>query len=522
MRKKDRDTGVFVRWLSFWLGGAVFGVLLGACGVTSDLRLEPSASYLAADGKEAIRLRVVGTNALGAQVDVTSAAQLVIEGEGAEARDPKAWEERKLQIPKTGRFTIHAVYGELRSEAIQIEALDPTAYVHRKMHDIYYWLEHLPPTTPDAFTSPEDALAKMRYGSERGGPDRWSYLADLQAHNQFDQKGQYVGIGFNMAYDTQGRLRVSLAHPNSPAGRAGMKRSQILLAINGKTIQEIEEGKLWGSVFGKPEAGEPVEVTLQDSEEAAPRDIRFVRGDIQVRSVFTTAILPQGEQKIGYLLFNQFIEPSNQELDEAFAEFAKEGVNELVLDLRYNGGGRLGTALHLASLLIGEEHKEKPFFQYLHNSKHKDWDEPVPFQKDTKAPLALKRLVVIAMGATASASEVLINGLRPFLPITVIGRKTHGKPMGMYVYHFFDKAFAPISFKLANAEGKAEFFDGIPPDVEAIDDITRPFGDPQEEPLRMALAILSGKTPSIHFPLRIAPRPAPSLPQGLPQLIGTW
>ncbi len=491
------------RWrgLLCLLGGVLWWMVAG-CGAVQDLRVEPNTVLLPADGKRDVTFQVTATDMWGTRVDVTKRVRLIVRGEGAEARDPKAWEEKKFRIAKVGRYTFQAELDDQRSPEVEVKALDQKSYVYEMLHDIYFWSDKVPQDDPQRFATPEEILQAFRYDKAKGGVDRWSYIANLQSHTDFDTKGEYVGVGFSMAYDPKGQLRVSLAHADSPAGRAGLERGQLILSINGKTLKQIEEEKLWGTIFGESSAGVAVEMTIQE-EGQEPRAIRFLKGTIHVRSVFTHKILERSGKKIGYLLFNQFIEPSIAELDEAFAVFHAQGIEELVLDLRYNGGGRLSTMLHLASLLMGRETSEKVFFQYIHNEKNKIWNQSISFQKGTKHALSLKRLFVIAMGGTASASEVLINGLRPHMPVVVVGQTTHGKPMGMYVYNFFDKVFAPIAFKLANAEGKGEFYDGIVPEIEAPDDVTRRFGDPEEAPLKVALDAITAPSGQSRLPLRV-------------------
>ncbi|MCB9637441.1 MAG: hypothetical protein H6728_10085 [Myxococcales bacterium] len=512
MRLQRFLTGFGLVWAA-WL-------LLG-CGVR-ELALEPNTKIIPADGKREVAFRVTGLDAFGQRVDVTSQSTITITGDGADTRDAAAWKEHKFRIQKTGTFTFQAQLGDQTTTSVQIRALDEKSYVYEMLREVYFWSDQIPELDPQTFASPQEILEKLRFDKAKGGQDRWSYIANLQSHNSFDQKGEYVGVGFSMAYDGKGQLRVSLTHADSPAGKAGLHRGQLILSINGKTVKEIEEGNLWGTIFGEPSTGVVVEMQVQ--EDGAPaQDISFEKGTIHVRSVFTSKIFERGGKKIAYMLFNQFIEPSVEELNEAFASYQAAGVEEMILDLRYNGGGRLSTAHHLGSLLMGRETSEKIFFQYIHNEKNKAWNNAVPFSVGKQGALSLNRLFFIAMRGTASASEVLINGFRPHMPVKVIGETTHGKPMGMYVYDFFDKVFAPISFKLANADGAGEFFEGIKPDVEVFDDVTKRFGDPEEGPLRKALEEIAGPSGQSKLPLRVQLAPTKSIPMhGLRRLIGAF
>ena len=98
--------------------------------------------------------------------------------------------------------------------------------------------------------------------------------------------------------------------------------------------------------------------------------------------------------------------------------------------------------------------------------------------------------MVIGTRATASASELVVNALRPFMPVILVGDRTYGKPVGQYQFEFCDKVLAPVSFTLRNANGQGDFFDGFAPDCSAADDISRQLGDTQEASLREALTVI--------------------------------
>ena len=111
------------------------------------------------------------------------------------------------------------------------------------------------------------------------------------------------------------------------------------------------------------------------------------------------------------------------------------GVRDLVLDLRYNGGGLVGVAQHLASLIAGVRTNGQVFAEYFHNDKNATRNRVLRFEPKPHA-LGLERLVVITTGASASASELVINALKPFIPVVVIGSRTYGKPVGQYQVNF--------------------------------------------------------------------------------------
>ena len=157
-----------------------------------------------------------------------------------------------------------------------------------------------------------------------------------------------------------------------------------------------------------------------------------------------------------------------------------------MLDLRYNGGGLVSVAQHLASYIGGKRTDGLVFAEYFHNDKNTFRNHIIRFEPKPQA-LTLDRLIVVTTGGSASASELVINALRPFIPVTVIGSRTYGKPVGQYGIEFCDKLLAPVSFALRNANGQGDFFDGFPPDCAAPDDADHQLGDPAEGSLKEAL-----------------------------------
>jgi hypothetical protein len=194
----------------------------------------------------------------------------------------------------------------------------------------------------------------------------------------------------------------------------------------------------------------------------------------------------------GHLVFDSFIQPSTDELATAFAYFKSVGVNDLILDLRYNTGGYLYVAQALASYIAGNSlaGKQDYFATLTYNSKHQDQNTSYIFQS-TQSPLDLTRLVVISSRLTASASEAVMNGLKPFLDVVSVGDTTYGKPVGMNGWSVGEKYFYwPITFKMVNAANVGDYFAGLPPLKVVSDDITHDFSDRNELCLKAAINYL--------------------------------
>jgi C-terminal processing protease CtpA/Prc len=356
--------------------------------------------------------------------------------------------------------------------------LTEAAFLTRLMHDEYLWREHVGEArAEETGQSLNQLLDRLKY-KER---DRWSYLVTAEEERAW-RKGVYRGIGVRWKEDGAS-WTVAYVHPGSPAEQAGIRRGDELIEINGLSLAEIEKTNQWntvirqdrenGLIFAKPD-GARLSVNVRKQE-------------TQVRSVFQRDVIRSPEQVVGYLVFNQFIAPSVLELGEAFLAFHEEGITELVLDLRYNGGGEVEVASVLAGLIGGSRTAGQVFARLKYNRRY-SFEEAVTMRG--KAGLGLSRLVVITSGGTCSASEAVINGLRPYLEVITIGSPTCGKPVGMRSIPFRGHSIHPINFEIVNARNEGGYFDGLQPTCAARDDLRHALGDPQEESLGKALYYL--------------------------------
>jgi C-terminal processing protease CtpA/Prc len=203
----------------------------------------------------------------------------------------------------------------------------------------------------------------------------------------------------------------------------------------------------------------------------------------------------------GHLVFESFVEVSEGELETAFSYFKTKGAKELILDLRYNSGGALYIAQELASYIAGNGYTTTNFSTLVFNDKYKSANRSYKFIT-TNYPLALSRIIVITTRSTASASEVVMNCLRPFTTIVSIGDTTNGKPVGMLTFYCGEKyVFAPITFKVINSQNQGDYYDGFAPQIIATDDITHDFDDNNEKCLKEAIHYLETGTLPGKIPL---------------------
>jgi C-terminal processing protease CtpA/Prc len=363
--------------------------------------------------------------------------------------------------------------------------LGETNFVRTTLQDIYYWYRNLSDPNPALFDSPEAYLEAVRY---KPLDTSFSYITQRASSDAFFSDSQFIGIGVSNKLLDNGDYRVAQVFPESPASEAGLERGAKWLEIAGRTIEDyLAKGDL-GNAFGATEIGVSVSVRFLDNT-GVEKSATLTKRLVTIPTVSMTQVYDLDGKKVGYIHFRNFVQPSVAALDAAFSQLQAQGASELILDERYNGGGLVSVAQYLASLIGGGRTSAKTFCQFFHNDKNSSRNQTLFFQYPTNA-LSLSRLVVITTRASASASELVINALRPFLKVTLVGDTTYGKPVGQYGYNFCDKVLYPVAFTLRNANGEGDFFGGFAPDCPAADDIDHLFGDPAEASLGEALTYL--------------------------------
>ena len=356
------------------------------------------------------------------------------------------------------------------------------AFVRDTMNDIYFWYAEMPEVDPAAYPSPDALLEALRY---RPLDTSFSYVGMRVAEEAFYSDSQFIGFGFSMKLVGPDDLRVSQVFPDSPAAGAGLARGHQLLEVNGVAVAELLSAGRLDAAFGASEVGVPGRVRYRDLD-GVEHDAEMAKALVTIPTVSLTRVYQVRGRKVGYVVFKNFVQPSVAALDAAFATLFPERVNDLVLDLRYNGGGLVSVAQHLAGLIGGKPTSGQTFAQFVHNDRNAHRNQTLRFPFPQNA-LALRRLIVITTRNSASASELVINALRAFIPVIVIGETTYGKPVGQYGYTFCDRVLYPVAFTLRNARGEGDFFDGLGPECAAADGLEHAFGDPAEASLAEAL-----------------------------------
>ena len=354
-------------------------------------------------------------------------------------------------------------------------------YVRDVMTDIYLWYREMPNVDPTSFASPEAYLEAVRY---RTLDSTFSYITSREANDAFYSESQFIGFGLSTMVSGV-EMRVLQVFPESPASEAGLSRGDRFVEIGGRPVSALIASGEIESAFGPSEIGVETDIVFVN-QAGVRREAHIIKRLVTIPTVSLTRVYTISGRRVGYLFFRNFVTPSYGALDAAFAELSAAGVDELVLDLRYNGGGLVNVAQYLASYIGGARTDGQVFAEYFHNDKNAFRNHIVRFEGKPQQ-LRIDRLIVVTTKGSASASELVINALRPFMPVVVIGGTTYGKPVGQYGIAFCDQLLAPVSFALRNADGQGDFFDGFAPDCPAPDDADHQLGDQQEGSLKEAL-----------------------------------
>ncbi len=357
-------------------------------------------------------------------------------------------------------------------------------HLYGLMDNWYLWNQNLPDNPDlDSFDSPTELVNQLRYSAL----DRWSSVGLAATYNSYYNEGTYFGYGFSYGYNEENELKIRYVFDDSPFARAGVERGWTFVAIDGQNTQAITD---WSNVFGDNTSDYTQQFVFENLN-GERKELSITKEVVTMNAVLYSDTLSVGTNKIGYLVFNNFIEPSRSELDAAFALFERSAVDKVILDLRYNGGGRISVATYLANYLIGQQHNGEYLYRFVHNDDHTKNNSGQTLRK--QGSLVIDELIVLTTQATASASELVINGLKPIINVTHIGTSTtYGKPVGSYSWYSLDdtQVYTLISFKFLNKLGDGEFFEGIEPDYTACDDISTSWGDSNESMLSAAIEYL--------------------------------
>jgi C-terminal processing protease CtpA/Prc len=362
---------------------------------------------------------------------------------------------------------------------------DKTAneYIYEKFQNWYLWYDQIPNINPNKYET-EDSLINSIIVKQ----DKWSFSASLTNVRKLLEGGKQTLFGGGMVIDGQQRIRVTHVYANSPFDRAGVQRGWEVKSVDGYMSDDLE------NINRVLATQETLTFGFIDREGHAQTST-LTREEITLNTVLYATVFTLNQYKIGYFVFDSFLGTSSTELDSVFARFKREGINELIVDLRYNGGGLNDIAYNLTAMIGGNRVNEQIISSLIHNTKQSKYNSSK--RSNYKGvSLELNRVFFITTNGTASASELVINSLTPFIEVQLVGSPTHGKPVGMYVFEVekLDLAILPISFKTINSLGYGDYFEGLPVTIDEADDLDHNWGDPEEAMLKSALNAITQPT----------------------------
>jgi len=374
----------------------------------------------------------------------------------------------------------------------------------------YLWYKEIPSTIHMAdYTNVIDYFDALKTPAltAAGTPkDRFHFTYSTQDWDAMTNEGKETGYGVTWSANSTKAPRTWLAaivEPGSPADQAGVVRGDMLMTIDGvdfvnatdtNSINTMNAG-LYPSAAAQPH-------TFGMKHGTATRTFTMVSTVVAGDPVKNVKVIDTADGKVGYLSFEDHNAVSEKRLVDAFTTFKNAGVKDLVLDMRYNGGGLLYVASELAYMIGGPAVAGKTFEQLNWNDKFRA-DPPVPFMGTaygfsspnpvaggTPLPgLGLKRVTILTGPDTCSASESVINGLRGVdVEVNLIGGRTCGKPYGFVPVDNCGTTYFSIEFAGVNAKGYGDYGDGFAPTCTVSDDMAHALGDPAESQLAAALA----------------------------------
>jgi len=386
------------------------------------------------------------------------------------------------------------------------------------LNEVYLWYSEMPVVDASTYTdvpSYFDSLLTPQRDAYGQYKDRFSFIVKSAVADSLET-GANLGYGVRWEQDDQGRVRAAFIDAGSPAATAGLQR--------GGELVSAPAGTSW-----YPNAAASVSFVYSSTPGAPTSTVTLTSAQVQEDPVpmSMAASVPPGDPSVWYVLFNAHTIGAQDKLITALGNAKANGAQNLVLDMRYNGGGYLYTALSLSSMVTDSSADGKVFEQLRYNDKRAadtaqstfrfsgqvQYGEPVYATGAALPRLGLPRVYILTTGGTCSASESVINSLRGVgVDVVIIGQTTCGKPYGFSRMDNCGYSYYPIEFQGVNDQGFGDYANGFAPSCAAADDFDEALVSSSERLLATALYHMKNGSCPVQAVARtlVLPRPAMS------------
>ena len=391
----------------------------------------------------------------------------------------------------------------------KITNADINTWIHQNMSAYYLWPDKMPALANTTTSSdPMNYFYSILY--EYKTTDRFSWIDSSSANliNQLNGINTVLGIRVSAFYTDDTKVNVALVIAyvlkGSPAEKSGLKRGDIILSVDDQTVTSSNYGSVLQNQTLKLGLG------AYDNKvfSSTGKTVTVTKVELQTNPILQDTVINWAGKKVGYFAYLQFLSSFDDSLRAVFGRFKDKGVNELVIDLRYNGGGYVSSSDLLTNLMVKDlaSRVDKVMNKRQYNDAYtkeviKQYGASAlvtNFKMESNNIGSLNRVFFLTSTGTASASELIINNLKPFMNTILIGEHTYGKNVGSFTItdnaKRWNYGLQPITFKILNALDQSDYgsVNGFLPDYALLDDALpyKLLGDPNETYLNKALNII--------------------------------
>lgn len=394
-------------------------------------------------------------------------------------------------------------------------------FIKDAMTDWYLWYDEMPDIDYKTEQDSKEYFDKLLYevDTEKG----WSFITDDIVALQNSFAGREKTYGWSLSFGKFSNSDdvfavVEFVYPNTPAAEGNVKRGDFVIGMDGGPLTLDN----YLDVLYSDNATFQLGALNNLGQVANAGTVTMTSKELDLNPIVKNEVIEFDNHKIGYLFYAAYIDNYNDALDTAFQSLVDQGVTDIVIDLRYNSGGRVSSAVHLCSTLapLDVVNNSNKLVKMTWNDKWQKYfvDNQImhqieeTFDSEVPVKMGLSSVHILTAGGTASASELTITGLRPYMTVRTVGETTHGKYTASvtitpdfiyqdksesYYEDFKNWAIQPIVLRYANSVGVTDFKDGFTPDIEVEDDLTKQLGSLDEPMLAAAIEDITGTPPII-------------------------